>query len=217
MLRFDDVCFGYDGYDPILRNISFDFDAGSFYFLTGASGAGKSSFLKMIYMAVQPTSGRLMLFNRHVADLSRREKAVLRRRIGVVLQDFRLLPHLTALENAALPLWVSADTQKHAFEHAKEFLAWVGMSDCLQRYPQTLSGGQQQCVAIVRAVMNKPDLLIADEPTGSVDEKNAEQFLYLFEELHKRGSTVMIATHNHALVQRYRYPILRLSDGRLHA
>ena len=215
MVRFENVSFGYVSEHATLRELSFELSVGTFHFLTGESGAGKSSLLKMIYMALLPSSGRLTLFNRYVHELSRNEKTALRRRIGVVFQDFRLLPHLTVLENVALPLWVDSSQRGHAFEHAHEALHWVGMGDYLERYPQTLSGGQQQRVAIVRAIINKPDLLIADEPTGSVDDKSAQRFFHLFEELHKQGTTVVVATHDDKLLQRYKHPILHLQDGTL--
>ncbi|MBC6444240.1 MAG: ATP-binding cassette domain-containing protein [Alphaproteobacteria bacterium GM202ARS2] len=215
MVRFENVSFGYVAEHAILRELSFELSVGTFHFLTGASGAGKSSLLKMIYMALVPSTGRLTLFNRYVHELKRHEKTSLRRRIGVVFQDFRLLSHLTVWENVALPLWVDPSQRGHAFEHAQEALQWADMGDYLERYPQTLSGGQQQRVAIVRAIINKPDLLIADEPTGNVDDKSTQRFFHLFEELHKQGTTVIVATHDSKLLQRYQHRILCLHDGTL--
>ncbi|MBC6497251.1 MAG: ATP-binding cassette domain-containing protein [Alphaproteobacteria bacterium GM7ARS4] len=215
MIRFDNVSFFYTPDHLILRQLTFELGVGTFHFLTGASGAGKSSLLRMIYMASMPKRGRLTVFNRYVSRLKRHEKTALRRRIGVVFQDFRLLSHLTVLQNAALPLLVSSRSEHEAFAQAKEILDWVGLSAYFDAYPQTLSGGQQQRIAIVRAIVNKPDLLVADEPTGSVDEQSAHRFFRLFEELHKLGSTVIVATHNPSLLTRYQHPSLHIERGRV--
>ena len=148
-----------------------------------------------------------------MATLSRKEVALLRRRIGVVFQDFRLLPHLTALENVALPLRVVGQPESKINSHVSELLSWVGLADHLHALPPTLSGGQQQRVAIARAVIGRPSLLIADEPTGNVDDVIAVRLLYLFEELNKLGTTVVIATHNDGLVKRFTHPVLRLNNS----
>ncbi len=181
--------------------------------MTGASGAGKSSLLSMIYLARKPSAGRIRLFERDVTTLSRPETAMMRRKIGVVFQDFRLLDHLTALENVALPLKISGQRDEKVRRHVAELLAWVGLSEHLDSYPPTLSGGQKQRVAIARAVVGRPSLLIADEPTGNVDDRMAVRLLYLFEELNKLGTTIVIATHNESLVARFDHPVVRLVDG----
>ncbi len=203
----------YGNGPEILKRISLQFDPGSYHFLVGASGAGKSSLLRMMYLAQHPTSGRVALFGRDVAGLSRRETALLRRRIGVVFQDFRLLDHLTARENVALPLRISGRANDRSEKDVEELLAWVGLADHMDALPPTLSGGQKQRVAIARAVIGRPSLLLADEPTGNLDDRMAVRLLYLFEELNKIGTTVVIATHNESLVQRFRHPITRLRDG----
>jgi cell division transport system ATP-binding protein len=155
------------------------------------------------------------LFERDVAQLTRQEKAETRRRIGVVFQDFRLLDHLSALDNVALPLRVAGQRSDKVRAHVAELLAWVGLGDHLDAYPATLSGGQQQRVAIARAVVGRPRLLLADEPTGNVDDRMALRLLHLYEELNKLGTTVVIATHNMALVERLGHPCLRLENGHL--
>ena len=219
MVRFEEVVLRYGNGPEILKRVSLQFDPGSYHFLVGASGAGKSSLLRMMYLAQIPSAGRVALFGRDVAGLSRRETALLRRRIGVVFQDFRLLDHLTARENVALPLRIGAppggrsDKARSSDKDVEELLAWVGLADHMDALPPTLSGGQQQRVAIARAVIGRPSLLLADEPTGNLDDRMAVRLLYLFEELNKIGTTVVIATHNESLVQRFPHPVTRLRDG----
>ena len=208
----------YGNGPEILKRVSLQFDPGSYHFLLGASGAGKSSLLRMMYLAQRPSDGRVALFGRDVAGLSRRETALLRRRIGVVFQDFRLLDHLTARENVALPLRIGGQQgargeRARSEKEVEELLAWVGLADHMDALPPTLSGGQQQRVAIARAVIGRPSLLLADEPTGNLDDRMAVRLLYLFEELNKIGTTVVIATHNESLVQRFPHPVTRLRDG----
>ena len=213
MVRFQDVSLRYGAGPEILDRVSLDLAPGSFHFVIGASGAGKSSLLKMMYLANRPTSGRISLFGRDVASLSRHDAALLRRRIGVVFQDFRLLDHLSTLDNVALPLKVSGQREDEIRKDVVELLTWVGLADHLDAKPATLSGGQQQRVAIARAVVSRPSLLLADEPTGNVDNRIAERLLYLFEELNKRGTTIVVATHNESLISRFNYPVIRLVRG----
>ena len=213
MIRFEDVSLRYGAGPKILHQVSFHLEPGSFHFLAGSSGAGKSSLLKLMYLAQRPTSGQARLFGRDMMTLTRRETALMRRRIGVVFQDFRLLDHLTALENVALPLKVSGQRENKVQQHVAELLAWVGLADQIHAYPPTLSGGQQQRIAIARAVVGRPSLLLADEPTGNVDDRIAVRLLYLFEELNKLGTTIVIATHNESLVSRFSHPVLSLSGG----
>jgi cell division transport system ATP-binding protein len=188
---------------------------GSFHFLTGPSGAGKSTLLKLMYLAERPSRGLITLFDHDTATAPRRELPALRRRIGVVFQDFRLIDHLSAFDNAALPLRVSGLAEPQIREHVVELLSWVGLADHLDSKPATLSGGQQQRVAIARAVISRPSLLLADEPTGNVDDEMALRLLRLFEEMNKLGTTVVIATHNEALVTRFGHPRLHLDKGGL--
>ncbi|WP_425450310.1 cell division ATP-binding protein FtsE [Virgifigura deserti] len=213
VILFENTGVRYDDGPPILRNISFTLTPGSFHFLVGPSGAGKSSLLRLMYLALRPVEGRVSLFGRDVSTIRRRDIPALRRRIGVVFQDFRLLDHLSAIDNVALPLRVAGVREAEIKRHVPELLKWVGLGDHLNALPATLSGGQQQRVAIARAVISRPSLLLADEPTGNVDDAIAVRLMYLFEELNKLGTTVVIATHNDGLVSRFDHRQLRLEDG----
>lgn len=215
MIRFQNVGMRYGLGSEVLRNINFDLQIGSFHFLSGASGAGKSSLLKLIYLAHKPSHGLITLFGRDVTIADRRELAVMRRRIGVVFQDFRLFGHLSVIENVALPLRIKGENWDRIKSHAEELLGWVGLRDCIDVSPLTLSGGQKQRVAIARAVISRPELLLADEPTGNVDDAIALRLLRLFEELNRLGTTVLIATHNENLMERFDHPRLHLADGEL--
>ena len=215
VVRFENVGMRYGMGPEILRDISFALPAGSFHFLTGSSGAGKSSLLKLMYLAHRPSRGLISLFGREIATMARRDMPALRRRIGVVFQDFRLIDHLSALDNVALPLRVSGAKDEQIRVHVAELLTWVGLADHLDATPPTLSGGQQQRVAIARAVINRPSLLLADEPTGNVDNDLGVRLLYLFEELNRLGTTVVIASHNEGLVKRFHHPQLHLENGEL--
>jgi cell division transport system ATP-binding protein len=215
MVRFDNVGMRYGSGPEVLRDVSFALAPGSFHFLTGASGAGKSTLLKLLYLAQRPTRGLITMFDKDLATLPRDEFPALRRRIGVVFQDFRLVRHLSALENVALPLKVAGARGDQVHGHVRELLHWVGLGDHIDAKPATLSGGQQQRVAIARAVIGRPALLLADEPTGNVDDTIAVRLIYLFEELHKMGTTVLVATHNEQLIQRFPHPTLHLNQGEL--
>ena len=214
-VRFERVGFSYGDGPEVLRDIDFQLEPGTFHFLTGSSGAGKTSLLRLMYLAQRPRRGSIRLFGRDAASLSRMEAPVLRRRIGVVFQDFRLLPHLSAFDNVALPLRVASIGETEIRQHVTELLAWVGLADAMDARPQTLSGGEQQRLAIARAVVARPDLLVADEPTGNVDDHNANRMMRLFQNAHHYGATVVVATHNAQLVARYNYPQLHLDSGRL--
>ncbi|MDJ0894137.1 MAG: cell division ATP-binding protein FtsE [Alphaproteobacteria bacterium] len=213
MVRFQNVAVRYGEGPEILHDLNFTLDTASLHFLTGVSGAGKSSMLRLMYLALRPTRGVVELFGKDVARMPRKDLAAIRRKIGVVFQDFRLLPHLSALDNVALPLRVAGHRESEIRRHAAELLSWVGLGQSLGARPATLSGGEQQRVAIARAVIGRPALLLADEPTGNVDDAIAMRLLYLFEELNKMGTTVVIATHNEALVQRFGYPRLHITGG----
>ena len=199
----------------VLRDVSFTLEPGTFHFLTGASGAGKSSLLRLMYLAHRPSRGLITMFGHDVASLKRAELPPLRRRIGVVFQNFRLLDHLSALDNVALPLRVAGAKEGQVREHVAELLSWVGLGDHLNDKPATLSGGQQQRVAIARAVIKRPSLLLADEPTGNVDDRIGMRLLHLFEELNKLGTTIVIATHNETMIERFGYARMVLDKGTL--
>ena len=215
-LELNHIGLRYPAGTDILRDISFSCPQGSFHFLTGPSGAGKSSLLRICYLMERPTAGTLLIDGQNPATMPRDELPKLRRRIGVVFQDFRLLPHLTVAENVALPLIVAGAEPKTALEHVRELLAWSGVGDKTTVYPAELSGGQQQRVAIARAVINRPKLLLADEPTGNIDDAGAERVMHLFAELHKMGTTIILATHDQNLLEIYDYPCLHLRGGQIH-
>ena len=213
VVRFQNVGLRYGLGPEVLNDVSLSLTAGSFRFLTGASGAGKTSLLRLMYLAMRPSRGLVHLFGQDVSLLRRADRPALRRRIGVVFQDFRLIEHLSAMENVALPLRVSGTSETLIRQHVPELLRWVGLQRELDALPSTLSGGQKQRVAIARAVIARPDLLLADEPTGNVDESIAVRLMYLLEELNKLGTTVVIATHNEALVDRFGHAALKLEGG----
>jgi len=199
----------------VLRDVTLDLPAGSFHFLTGPSGAGKTTLLRLMYLAERPTRGLISLFGEDISRLKRRDLADLRRRIGVVFQDFRLLSHLSAFDNVALPLRVAGVSEERVKKNVSELLEWVGLADKMNARPPTLSGGQQQRVAIARAVIARPALLLADEPTGNVDDVMAIRLLRLFEELNRFGTTLILATHNESLATQPRFHRLHIVDGEL--
>lgn len=215
MIRFENVGLRYDLGPEVLQDLSFSLAPGSFHFLVGASGAGKSSLLKLMYLALKPSRGLISLFGRDIATTDRDDLPALRRQVGVVFQEFRMLRHLSAFDNVALPMRVAGTREGEIQTNVKELLAWVGLHDHMEARPPTLSGGQQQRLAIARAVIARPKLLLADEPTGNVDDLMALRLMHLFEELNKLGTTVVIATHNESLVKRLGHPSLRLGQGRL--
>jgi cell division transport system ATP-binding protein len=213
LVLFENVNLRYGDGPAILQQVSFTLAPGSFHFIVGASGAGKSSLLRMMYLAQRPTSGRVNLFGQEIDQLKRHDRPLLRRRVGVVFQDFRLLPHLSALDNVALPLRVAGVAENKIRDHVTELLRWVGLADHVDALPATLSGGQQQRVAIARAVITRPSLLLADEPTGNLDDAIAVRLMYLFGELNKVGTTIVVATHSERLVQQFSHRQLRIEQG----
>jgi len=200
----------------VLRDLTFHIDARSFQFITGPSGAGKSSLLRLLFLSLRPTRGLVTLFGHDVATLSKDALASMRRRIGIVFQDFRLLDHMTTFENVALPLRVIGQSPETYREEVVELLKWVGLGDRIAALPPVLSGGEKQRVAIARAVIARPQLLLADEPTGNVDPNLAKRLLRLFIELNKSGTSVVIATHDIALMDQINARRLVLHEGRLH-
>jgi cell division transport system ATP-binding protein len=216
LIRFENVAMRYGDGPEVLADINLELEAGSFHFLTGPSGAGKSTLLRLFYLDEQPSRGRMMLFGQDVATVPRRQRPELRRRIGVVFQEFRLIEHLSALDNVALPLRIAGETEARVTEYVTDLLKWVGLADHIHALPSTLSGGQQQRVAIARAIITRPNLLVADEPTGNVDDALAIRLVALFDELNRLGTTVVIATHNEALIERFGHPVLDLDQGRVY-
>lgn len=198
--RLDNVSLRYGRGEEILRDVNLALPAGSISFLTGPSGAGKSSLMRLIYMALKPSRGLISLFDQDLAIASPALRDAIRRRIGVVLQDFSLIEHLSVFENVALPLRVMGTPRSVYAPDVIELLDWVGLGHRLHAQPATLSGGEKQRAAIARAVISKPDLLLADEPTGNVDPVMGGRLIRLLTEMNKMGTTVLIATHDHHLI-----------------
>ena len=215
IVRFEGVGMRYGRSPEVLQDVSFELQPGSFHFLTGPSGAGKSSLLKLIYLAHRPSRGRVSLFGRDVLSVSRREMPAMRRRIGVVFQEYRLLDHVSVFDNAALPLRLSGQKPSAYQGDVAELLTWVGLGRRFTQLPPTLAGGEKQRLAIARAVVGRPDLLLADEPTGNVDRQMGMRILRLLIELNKLGATILVASHDQDLVARSGMPVMELDQGRL--
>ena len=215
IVGFDGVAMRYGRAPEILKDVSFELPRGSFHFLTGTSGSGKTTLLKLIYLAERASRGRIELFGRDLATLPAKERPMMRRRIGVVFQDLQLLEHLSCFDNAALPVRIAGRKPASYRGDVSELLAWVGLGERMHYMPSALSGGEQQRLAIARAVVTRPDILLADEPTGNVDHAMGMRILRLFLELNRLGATVLIASHDEELVARSGKPVLHLQDGRL--
>ena len=216
IVQFENVGLRYGQGPETLSDVSFSLSAGTFHFLLGTSGAGKTSLLRLLYLSQRPSRGVIRLFGEDMVTSPRSRLPGFRRRIGVVFQDFRLVPHLSARDNIALPLRVAGIPEEDIAEPVGEMLAWVGLTDRADARPPTLSGGEQQRVAIARAVINRPEILVADEPTGNVDPDMAERLLKLFASLNRLGTTVVMATHDHHLLDRVPDArLMQLDRGRL--
>jgi cell division transport system ATP-binding protein len=213
MVRLEGVALRYGSGPYVLRDLNFSLPAGSFRWLLGASGAGKTSLLRLLTLAVRPSDGHLTVLGVPVETARRRDLAKLRRQIGMVFQDFRLLPHLSVFDNVALPLRLAGRPEGQLRADASEILGWVGLSRREDAHPAELSGGEQQRVAIARAVISRPALLLADEPTGNLDDRQADRLMQLLAELNRLGTTVVIATHNEPLVRRHPGRSLLLEEG----
>lgn len=212
VIDLQNVSVGYDGKD-VLEDIHISLAAGSFTFVTGKSGAGKTTLLSMLYLMKKPSKGFLNVFGKNINFSNRESLAQMRQRIGVVFQDFRLLEHMTVYDNIALPLRVRGMNEKEIHKRVTELLKWIELHKSIYRVCNTLSGGEKQRVAIARAVINRPDILFADEPTGSIDSEIAEKLMRLFVELNRVGTTVIIATHNEQLTSKYNFQRIDLSGG----
>ena len=215
IIEMQNVGIRYGQGAEVLSDIKLSLKRGSFHFLTGRSGAGKTSLLSMMYLAQKPSRGIVSVFGKNVNFTNRASLAMLRRKIGVVFQDFRLLDHLSAFDNVALPLRVCGMDEKEVKKRVTELLQWVELDKHLKAPASTLSGGEKQRVAIARAVINRPELLLADEPTGNVDNDIAAKLMKLFVELNKLGTTVVIATHSEKLISDFAYPRLHLQNKNL--
>jgi cell division transport system ATP-binding protein len=215
LIHFENVGLRYGMGPEILRDMTFDIPKGSFQFLTGPSGAGKTTLLRLLLMSLQPTRGMIRMFNRDVSRIPRKELPMLRRRVGIVFQDFRLLDHLTTYENVALPLRIRGKDESSYRNDVIELLKWVGLGERINVLPPILSGGEKQRAAIARALMDQPEILLADEPTGNVDPPMAKRLLNLFLELNRLGTAVVIATHDFGLMDQVDARRMILTEGRL--
>ena len=216
MIKFENIGLRYGLGEEVLRDVHFTLHPGSFHFLSGPSGAGKTSLLKLMYLGQKPTRGLITMFGKSINVMEREQICAMRQKIGVVFQEFRLMPHLSVFDNVALPLRISGTPEKEIQNNVTELLDWVGLGNHTDGLPETLSGGQQQRVAIARAVIARPKLLLADEPTGNLDDAIGIRLMNLFEQLNKMGTTIVVATHNQAMMDQFPHPRLLLEQGKLY-
>lgn len=215
MIEFSNVGLRYGQGPEILKDLTFKIEPGSFHFLTGPSGSGKTSLLRLLLLSLKPSRGKVTMFGQDVTTLNQERLLQMRRHIGIVFQEFRLLDHLTTFENVALPLRVLGQPESAYRENVKELLEWVGLGQRMNALPALLSGGEKQRAAIARAVISRPEILLADEPTGNVDPELSLRLVTLFSELNRTGTTIILATHELELLEKFRYPHMLLEDGRV--
>lgn len=215
VIEFTNVGLRYGHGPEILRDLDFRIEPGSFHFLTGPSGSGKTSLLRLLLLSLKPSRGTVTMFGRDVGQLDQDALLDMRRHIGIVFQEFRLLDHLTTYENVALPLRVRGQPESAYRENVTELLEWVGLGERMEALPPLLSGGEKQRAAIARAVIGRPDILLADEPTGNVDPELSLRLVRLFAELNKLGTTIILATHELPLLDTFDFPRMQLNDGRV--
>jgi len=204
LVRFENVGLRYGAAPETLTDISFSIMPQSFQFLTGASGSGKTTILRLILQSLKPTRGMISIFGQDTAQLDKDGLTLLRRRMGIVFQDFRLLDHLTIYENVALPFKIRGRMESSYRAEVIELLKWIGLNDLIDVKPPVLSGGEKQRTSIARALVSQPELLLADEPTGNLDPVLAERLLRLFVELNRSGTAILIATHDIGLMEQIR-------------
>jgi cell division transport system ATP-binding protein len=215
LIEFANVGLRYAQGPEILRDLSFRIEPGTFHFLTGPSGSGKTSLLKLLLLSLKPTRGSVTMFGEDVISLDHDRLLLMRRHIGIVFQEFRLLDHLTTFENVALPLRVLGQPENQYRANVEELLEWVGLGERMDAHPALLSGGEKQRAAIARAVIGRPDILLADEPTGNLDPELSVRLVTLFAELNRTGTTIILATHELALLDSFEFPRMVLQDGEL--
>jgi len=213
LIEFNDVGLRYGQGPEVLKDLNFKVEPGTFHFLTGPSGSGKTSLLRLLLLSLKPSRGRITMFGQDVTKLDQDRLLQMRRHIGIVFQEFRLLDHLTTYENVALPLRVLGQPESDYRENVEELLRWVGLGERMSAHPPLLSGGEKQRAAIARAVIARPELLLADEPTGNVDPELSERLVHLFAELNRSGTTIILATHELPLLDKFGYPRMVLRDG----
>ncbi len=215
ILQLQHAGMRYAAGEEVLHGLDLTIPASSFHFLIGPSGAGKTSLLRLISLSHPPSSGTVTVFGRDVLKLDRAGQAAVRRRIGVIFQDFRLLDHMSAFDNVALPLRIGGSDEEQIGRFVSAILAWIGLSDLIEHRPPELSMGQRQLLAVARAVVTRPSLLLADEPTSSVDPARADRLMRLFVQLHHLGTAVILATHSRDLLRRHPFPVIEMAGGRL--
>ena len=205
-----------DNAREVLSDVSFNISAGGFYFLSGASGAGKTTLLRLIYQLHKPCRGQIKLFGRITNDMTRDEIAMLRHKMAIVFQEYSLLSHMSVFDNVALPLRVRGLAEAKIKKLVVKVLEWVGLAKYADANPKTLSGGQQQRVSVARAIIIQPAILLADEPTGNLDDENASRLMELFVQMNKTfGTTIILATHSTKLMETYKFPVIRVENHRV--
>jgi cell division transport system ATP-binding protein len=215
MIDMQDVWKEYPNGTVALRGVSVQIQKGEFVYVVGPSGAGKSTFIKLMYREERPTKGHIFINGINIERLKERKVPYLRRSIGVVFQDFKLLPRLTAYENVAFALEVIGAPKRHIRRRVMDVLDWVGLADKAHMLPSQLSGGEQQRVAVARSLVNNPSVIIADEPTGNLDPDTSWGIMKLFQRINDRGTTVVMATHNKEIVNTMRRRVIAIEEGRI--
>jgi cell division transport system ATP-binding protein len=215
MIVFEDVKKIYEPNVAALRDVSFVIEKGEFVFVVGASGSGKSTIIRLILKEIEPTTGKISVGGRDLTRLKRSKVPLLRRNVGCVFQDFKLLPNRTAAENVAYALKVQGEARNAIRKKVPEVLSLVGLAEKMTSYPDELSGGEQQRVSIARAVVNHPPLLICDEPTGNLDPDTSVGIMQLLYRINRAGTTILMATHDREMVDKMRRRVIALEDGRL--
>ena len=212
-ISFANVSANYDGKHDVLTDVSFNISGGAFYFLTGASGAGKTTLLRLIYQLHKPSEGTIKLFGTDCEGLSRNDITALRQKMAIVFQEYSLISHMSVFDNVALPLRVRGVPSDKIKKLVTKTLEWVGLGKYANAYPMELSGGQQQRVSVARAIIIQPSILLADEPTGNLDDENASRLMELFIQMNKMfGTTIILATHNKKLLETYKFPVITVDN-----
>lgn len=215
MIEFQNVCKTYDNGTVALKDLSLKINKGEFVFIVGASGAGKSTFLKLIMKEEEPNSGEIILNDRKLSTIKKKEVPYLRRSMGIVFQDFRLIDKMNIYENVAFAMHVTGATPRQIKNRVPYILDIVGLGDKAKCLPNEISGGEQQRVGLARALVNEPDIIIADEPTGNIDPVMAYEIVELLNDINKHGTTILMVTHAHSLVKRFRRRIIEINNGQV--
>lgn len=216
IISFANVGARYDNDSDILTDVSFNIGTGAFYFLSGASGAGKTTLLRLIYLLHKPCRGIIKLFGKQTNNMTRDEIAEVRHKMAIVFQEYSLLSHISVFDNVALPLRVRGIAEDKIKKIVTKTLDWVGLAKYADANPKTLSGGQQQRVSVARAIIVQPAIMLADEPTGNLDDENASRLMELFIQMNKMfGTTIILATHNSKLMETYKFPVMHIENHKL--